>query len=137
MVTAVVIPLLFCYFYYITRKEQKEIRKKWRQIGKVAAESVIKGTIVNVQEKTEHYYHNYYIYVIDLLLQCKNEKIIARMQLPVMQHMQKPSFEIGETIVCYGQRNNDLFLFSTYQTASTALENLAYNIDQPHRHQDG
>lgn len=74
MVTAIAIPLLFLYFYYLTRKERKKFYNKWLQIGKVAEESFVKGTIVGIREKTERYYYHYSIYIIDLLLQHENEK---------------------------------------------------------------
>lgn len=135
MITAIAIPLLFLYFYYVTRKERKQFYNKWLQIGKVAEESFVKGTIVDIREKTERYYYHYSIYIIDLLLQHENEKIAARIQFPMTDSLQKPSFQIGETIICYGQWKNRLFLFATYQTASTVSENLVYNIDQRHRRQ--
>lgn len=135
MITAIAIPLLFLYFYYVTRKERKRFYHEWLQVGNVAAESVIKGTIVAVQEKTERYYRHYLVSVIDLWLKHGKEKIIARIQFPLTESLQKPTFQIGDTIICYGQWRNQLFLFATYQTTSTASKNLAYNIDQRHLHQ--
>lgn len=114
MVTAIVIPVLFLYFYYITRKERKQFYNQWLQIGKVTEEAWVKGTITGIQEKTEHYYYNYKIYVIDLLLQHENEKVTARIQFPAIDSLQKPSFRIGETIICYGEWKNGVFLFATY-----------------------
>lgn len=136
MVTAIAIPLLFLYFYYITRKERKRMYHQWLQAGNIAAESVVKGTIVAIQETTERYYGHFLLAVIDLQLEHGTEKTIARMQLPLMESLQKPTFSIGDTIVCYGQWRNQLFLFTAYQTVSTASKNLAYNTKKTPLRQD-
>jgi len=128
VVTAIAIPLLFLYFYHVTRKERKRMYHQWLQAGNIHAESVVKGTIVAIQEKTERYYGHYLLAIIDLQLEHDKEKIIARMQFPLTESLQKPTFSLGDTIVCYGQWCNQVFLFATYQTVATASKNLAYNI---------
>ncbi|MCL6586903.1 MAG: hypothetical protein K6T72_10400 [Anoxybacillus sp.] len=127
MVTAIAIPLLFLYFYYVTRTERKRMYRQWLQVGNVPAESVIKGTIVAIQEKTERYYGDYLLAIIDLQLEHDEEKIIARMQFPLTQSLQKPAFSVGDSIVCYGQWRDRVFLFATYQATPTASKNLVYN----------
>ncbi|ANB61652.1 hypothetical protein GFC30_1392 [Anoxybacillus amylolyticus] len=136
MVTAIAIPLLFVYFYYVTRKEQKRMYHQWLQVGNVPAESVVKGTIIAIQEKTERYYGHYLLAIIDLQLEHGKEKIMARMQFPLTESLQKPTFSIGDTMVCYGRWGNQVFLFTTYQTVATASKNLAYNIEKQHLPQD-
>ena len=46
MVTAIVIPIICFYFYWLTKKEMRESQQKWLQLKTVAEEAVISGEIV-------------------------------------------------------------------------------------------
>ncbi|MEH7493268.1 hypothetical protein V7177_13575, partial [Neobacillus niacini] len=60
MVTAVVIPIICLYFYWITRKEMKLNDSKWLASAEVRKEAVLTGEIRSVnREKQRFYYHRY------------------------------------------------------------------------------
>jgi hypothetical protein len=113
-VTAVVIPILFAYFYYLTKKERRKFYEKWLDIGEVKEEAWVKGVVIEIRERKERYYHHYFVHVIDLVLEDNHKKIIARTQLPATDVVKKPYFQRGETIICYGEWRNELFLFKRF-----------------------
>jgi hypothetical protein len=116
VITAIVIPILFAYFYYLTKKERRKYYEKWTRIRNVKEEAWVKGIIIDVQERKERYYHHYFIHVIDVILHVSDKKIIARTQLPATTMVEKPIFPKGDTIICYGQWRNGIFFFEKFLT---------------------
>jgi len=114
MATAIAILGLFVYFYFISKKERQQYYGKWLNIGNVPEDSLIEGIVIDVQEKKERFYQNYYIVNIDVILQTDRKKIVARRQIPANNYVHKPMFHPGQTIVCYGQWKSDVFLFQSF-----------------------
>jgi hypothetical protein len=72
MVTAVVIPIICLYFYWITRKEMKLNDSKWLAAAEVSKEAVLTGEIRSFnREKQRFYYHDIYWY---MKLHCKQKR---------------------------------------------------------------
>jgi hypothetical protein len=117
VVTAIVVPILFAYFYYLTKKERRKYYEKWTKIRSVKEEAWVKGTVIDVQERKERYYYHYFIHVIDVVLYDSHKKIIARTQLPATDMVEKPIFQKGETIICYGQWRDGIFFFEKFLTS--------------------
>jgi hypothetical protein len=87
------------------------------KIRNVKEEAWIKGTVIDVQERKEQYYHHYFIHVIDVVLYDSHKKIIARTQLPATDMVEKPIFQKGKTIICYGQWRDGIFFFEKFLTS--------------------
>jgi hypothetical protein len=122
LVTAIVIPILIAYFYYLTKKERKKYVEQWMNVGKVREEAWIKGKVIDIQEKKERYYHHYFIYVIDVTLQDGHKKIVARIQIPATEQIEPPTFSHGEDIICYGEWKNKLFMFEKFTLLNHTTE---------------
>ncbi|HZG61213.1 MAG TPA: hypothetical protein VEY68_12215 [Anoxybacillus sp.] len=114
VVTAIVIPILFAYFYYLTKKERRKYYEKWMKIRNVKEEALVKGTVIDVQERKERYYHHYFIHVTDVVLNDSHKKIIARTQLPATDIVEKPIFQKGKTIISYGQWRDGIFFSRSF-----------------------
>jgi hypothetical protein len=69
MVTAIVIPIICLYFYWLTKKEMKEHDRTWITAGDVRHEAVLTGEIKSIEEEKERFYYHRYIYVQTIQLQ--------------------------------------------------------------------
>lgn len=115
MVTAVVIPIIFFYFLYITIKERKKRIQKWNEIGNVREESIVRGKILQVYSATERYIGNYYISKTTLLIMTSNGSVKASVQSPIISESKQYEFEHNTFITCYGQWKGSSFHFQRYQ----------------------
>jgi F0F1-type ATP synthase membrane subunit a len=69
MVTAVVIPIICLYFYWITRKEMKLNDSKWLALAEIKKEAVVTGEIRSISTEKQRFYYHRYILVYELTLQ--------------------------------------------------------------------
>ncbi|MEH7177302.1 hypothetical protein [Neobacillus vireti] len=116
MVTAVVIPIICVYFYWITRKEMKINDLKWLALAEVKKEAVVMGEIKNIRHEKQRFYYHRYIFVNELLLQTETKSIRAKKITPIRNKMMvDSSFSIGEVIRIYGSWEGNHFHFSEYE----------------------
>ncbi|MEH7501649.1 hypothetical protein V7152_06315 [Neobacillus drentensis] len=114
MVTAIVIPIICLYFFWLTKKEMKENDIKWLEAGHVHQEAVLIGEIKGILEEKQRFYNHRYIYVQSLNLQTGTKLITAQKITPVTTEFSKESFNVGEVIRVYGSWDNSKFLFNQY-----------------------
>ncbi|WP_066066423.1 hypothetical protein [Neobacillus soli] len=115
MVTAIVIPIICLYFFWLTRKEMKEQDAKWHAASKVRHEAVLTGEIKNIIEEKQRFYYHRYIYVITLQLQTSTKFITAKQVTPITKTFEKDIFTAGNIIRVYGSWEGSKFLFSDYE----------------------
>lgn len=122
MVTAVVIPIICLYFFWITRKEMKLNDSKWLASAEVSKEAVLTGEIKSIiQEKQRFYYHRY-ILVYELTLQTEMKLIKAKKICPIRNNIKADTFSIGEVIRIYGSWKGNRFHFNEYQVIQRELK---------------
>lgn len=112
MVTAIVIPIICIYFFWITRKEMKEHKEKWLQLENVLEESIILGTVKEIKIEKQRYYYHLYVQVVELLLQTKNQTIRVQRILPYQKTEPPFTYRIGDDVQLYGNWKENKFRFN-------------------------
>lgn len=115
MVTAILIPIICIYFYWLTKKEMKEHDRKWLTAGDIAHEAVLKGIIKGVRAEEQRFYYNRYIYVQTLSLHSDGKIITVKKITPFTKEMKPDHFSVGETIRVYGSWEGSAFLFNQFE----------------------
>ncbi|MFP5111152.1 hypothetical protein ACSU64_02015 [Bacillaceae bacterium C204] len=115
MVTAIVIPIICLYFYWLTKKEMKMNDTKWANAGHVKQEAILKGEIKSIIEEKQRFYYHRYIYVQLLKLQTETKLITVQKIMPMTKDFQRVSFNVGEVIKVYGQWEHNKFIFNEYK----------------------
>lgn len=115
MVTAVVIPILCLYFFWITRKEMKLNDSKWLAAAEVAKEAVLTGEIKSINQEKQRFYYHRYILLYELTLQTETKLIKAKKIIPIRNNIEIDTFSVGEVLRIYGSWEGNHFLFNEYQ----------------------
>jgi hypothetical protein len=115
MVTAVVIPIICLYFYWITRKEMKLNDSKWLAAAEVKKEAVLTGEIKSINREKQRFYYHRYILVYELTLQTESKLIKAKKIIPIKNNIELVTYSIGEVIRIYGSWEGNHFHFNEYQ----------------------
>jgi hypothetical protein len=115
MVTAVVIPIICLYFYWITNKEMKLNDSKWLATAEVKKEAVLTGEIKSVHQEKQRFYYHRYILVHELKLQTEWKLINVKKIIPIRNNTQIDTFSIGEVIRVYGCWEGNYFHFNEFE----------------------
>lgn len=115
MVTAILIPIICLYFFWLTRKERKEHDEKWLAAGKVVHEAIVSGEIKSIIEEKQRFYYHRYIYIQTLQLQTADKIVTAKKMTPITENVRIDSFHKGEIIRVFGIWEGNKFLFSQYE----------------------
>jgi hypothetical protein len=115
MVTAVVIPIICLYFFWITRKEMKLNDSKWLASAEVSKDAVLTGEIKSITQEKQRYYYHRYVLVNELTLQTETKLIKAKKICPIRNNSKADTFSIGEVIRIYGCWVGNRFHFNEYQ----------------------
>ncbi|MFL6562238.1 MAG: hypothetical protein ACJ8MO_39830 [Bacillus sp. (in: firmicutes)] len=115
MVTAIVIPIICLYFFWLTKKEMREHDTKWLDTGHVQQEAIIIGEIKSIIEEKQRFYYHRYIYVQSLKLQTDTKLVTAQKITPITNTFNKESFKVGVVIRVYGKWDQNKFIFNQYK----------------------
>ncbi|SDM04718.1 hypothetical protein [Bacillus sp. OK048] len=115
MVTAVVIPIICLYFYWITRKEMKLNDSKWLASADVQNEAILTGEIKSITQEKQRFYYHRYIFIQELKLQSETKLISAKKIIPIQNNTEIDNFSIGEVIRVYGSWEGNHFHFNEYE----------------------
>lgn len=110
MVTAIVIPIVCIYFYWVTKKELRESNEKWLKLKNVSEEAVISGTIVNYNESRQRFSYHRFVYVIDIKIKSEHSYRDVRKMIPIDRETEIPQLHKGDIIRVYGNWKEDYFL---------------------------
>jgi hypothetical protein len=111
LVTAIVIPIICFYFYWMTRKEMREQDLKWLAAGNVLHEAVLTGQIKDIVEEKQKYYRHRYIFVQELKLQTETKTVYVKKITPLTKDLSIESFNIGDFIKVIGMWEGTQFYF--------------------------
>lgn len=115
MVTAILIPIICIYFYWLTKKEMKEHDKEWLASGKIEHEAIVKGAIKSIHAEKQRFYYNRYLYIQTLQLQTDGKSITVKKIDPLTKELKSDNFSIGEKIIIYGSWEGNTFIFDYYE----------------------
>jgi hypothetical protein len=115
MVTAIVIPIIFLYFFWLTRKEMEEHDIKWLAAGEVKQEAMLTGEIKSINEEKQRFYYHRYLYVQEIKLQSDSKIVKVRKVTPIRKNIIIEPFTIGEVIRIYGSWRGSYFHFSKFE----------------------
>lgn len=114
MVTAILIPIICLYFFWLTRKERKEQDREWLEAGNVHDESVITGEIKDISEEKQRFYYHRFIIVQNIKLQTSSKMVTAVKKTPLTPNVKIDTFMQGETIRLYGTWEGSQFVFNKW-----------------------
>ena len=115
MVTAVVIPILILYFWWISVKEIKKQKKRWLSVSEVKEDSIIEGVIRSVTNKRERFYYHYFLNVTEIKLFHQNNIVLAQIKTPDTPEIQITTLNGGETVRLIGYWNESIFIVSRWE----------------------
>lgn len=115
MVTAIVIPIICLYFYYLTKKEMKVFHDQWISLDHIHEEAVVTGEVLDIYEEKQRFYHDRYIHCLQITLQSANSRIVAKKLTPIKTGFQIPNIKQGEVISVYGNWESKEFIVSRIQ----------------------
>jgi len=118
MVTAIVIPIICLYFYWLTKKERREQDRKWLASGDAKREAILIGEIKSISEEKQRFYYHRYIFVQELKLQTETKLVKMKKITPITTEAVFASFSIGEVVKVYGQWEGNEFHFQHFESLS-------------------
>ncbi|WNS77051.1 hypothetical protein RRV45_08720 [Bacillus sp. DTU_2020_1000418_1_SI_GHA_SEK_038] len=110
MVTAIVIPIICIYFYWVTKKEMRESHEKWLKLKNTPEEAIISGTIVNLNESRQRFSYHRFVYVIDIKIKSEYSYWDVKRLIPMDKEAEIPHLKKGGKIRVYGNWKEDYFL---------------------------
>ncbi|MDP4169264.1 MAG: hypothetical protein Q8906_01565 [Bacillota bacterium] len=116
MVTAILIPIICTYFFFLTKKEMKDHEVKWKNIGKVKEEAVITGKIKTISEEKQRFYYNRYIVVQEMQVQTERKLVRVKKMAPYTNNAEVNEYHIGERFRFYGSWNDQYFICNRMNT---------------------
>jgi hypothetical protein len=109
MVTAIVIPVLILYFYWITRKEAAKQKKRWENLCDFPLESRVEGTVVELHTEKKRFYHQLYTLDTTIRIQNSNKPITIVYKQPFTESNSPPFVMRGDELIILGMWEDDLF----------------------------
>ncbi|MGD6856183.1 hypothetical protein ACQCVO_13995 [Bacillus infantis] len=110
MVTAIVIPIICLYFFWVTRKERRKSEAEWRSIGTVPEEAVIEGKVTALSLEKQRYYHHLHVWVLEMRIQAASKTIIARKLQAADQGFRNSDIKEGGYVILFGKWQKDIFI---------------------------
>lgn len=109
MVTAVVIPLVLIYFYWLTKKEMQENYEEWVKLENISEEALVSGKIIDVHEHKERFYYHRFNHVSVLKVQTGVKELTVKKITPIRKGTVPPVFKVGEIVHLYGNWKKGYF----------------------------
>lgn len=115
MVTAILIPIICFYFYWVTRKEMKENDRIWLNFATLQEEAILSGTVLQILESKRRFYYHRYIHVIDLQLQTETKTISVKRITPYTKQTESVSLKVGDNVKLFGSWKENEFRFLRFE----------------------
>jgi hypothetical protein len=115
MVTAILIPIICIYFYWVTMKDLKEKEKKWISLKEQHEEAFVSGKVVNLLESRKRFYYHKYIHLVDIHIQTETKLIRVKRITPYIVQNDSITIKIGDNVRLYGNWRENEFRFHRYE----------------------
>jgi hypothetical protein len=115
MIAAIVIPILFLYFLYITLKERKRKYEEYLKLDDIKEEALISGQIIQINTKSKTFVGEHDVTITSILLIGENSTQYKAVKTSPSTTT-TPTLKEGFQVVCYGYWKKDLFIFYRFKT---------------------
>lgn len=112
MVTAIVIPIICLYFYWLAKKDMEKSLQKWQELKNVPEEAVIYGEIMQVSGYKQRFSYYRFVYVLELSIQMDQRNWQVKKIIPIEKGFHPPEITKGENVVVYGNWKEEVFHIS-------------------------
>ncbi|MED3574382.1 hypothetical protein ACTHO0_02560 [Cytobacillus praedii] len=112
MVTAIVIPIICLYFYWIAKREMRASMIEWTALKNVSEEAIIYGEIKEVTGSKQRFSYYRFVYILELSIQMEQRKWVVRKIIPIEKGVTIPNVEKGDYVHVYGNWKEDYFQVS-------------------------
>jgi hypothetical protein len=109
MVTAIVIPIILVYFYWLTKKEMQENYEEWVKLEVIPEEAIVSGIIIEVNERKERFYYHRFNHISTLKVHTGVKELIVKKVTPLRKGAAILVFKEGESVHLYGNWNEGQF----------------------------
>ncbi|WLR53609.1 hypothetical protein LC048_13865 [Mesobacillus subterraneus] len=109
MVTAIAIPIVLAYFYWLTKKEMHANFQEWIKLEDIPEEAVVSGKIIEVTEYKERFYYHRYNHVTVLRVNTGFKEITVKKVTPLRKGSFPHRFKAGEIVHLYGNWKQGYF----------------------------
>jgi hypothetical protein len=114
MVTAILIPIICIYFYWLSKKELKQNDQKWLGLNEITEEAVLNGTILQIHEHKKRFYYHRYIHVVEIKLQTETKTLNVKRIIPYIKPIEPVPLKTGDQVKLYGNWKENDFHFLRY-----------------------
>ncbi|WP_108669816.1 hypothetical protein [Peribacillus acanthi] len=114
MVTAIVIPIICIYFYFLTKREMKQNKTRWLESGQVKEESVLVGVIENISHHKERYYRNHFVMITKLQIRSNEKLHVVQFTTPMTNDWELPPLKNEQYVTFYGTWNQSILLANRF-----------------------
>jgi hypothetical protein len=111
MVTAILIPIICFYFYWVTKKDMKENEQKWINLTNIYEEAIVSGKIIQLEKTRKRFYYHRYINVLNIQLQTDTKMIHVKRVTPFTKQKDPINLKIGDHVRLYGNWHENEFQF--------------------------
>ncbi|ESU32894.1 hypothetical protein G3A_09065 [Bacillus sp. 17376] len=109
MVTAIAIPIVLAYFYWLTKKEMQTNFQEWIELENIPEEAIVSGKIIEVNEYRERFYYHRYNHITVLRVNTGLKEITVKKVTPLMKGAVPLRFHEGEIVHLYGNWKQGFF----------------------------
>lgn len=102
MVTAILIPIICFYFYWVTKKDMKENEHKWLNLTNIVEEAIVLGKIIQLDVTRQRFYYHKYIDVMNIQLQTETKIIHVKRVTPSTKQKKPIELKVGDSVRLYG-----------------------------------
>lgn len=110
MVTAIVVPILIVYFYWVTKKEAKKQKERWKNLTKVPSESRLEGKILFIHTEKKRFYHQLYALETTCRIQNYTRIVTVVYKQPYTPSSASPDLSNGDMLLAVGSWEGEVFL---------------------------
>ncbi|MBS8263330.1 hypothetical protein DYI25_02620 [Mesobacillus boroniphilus] len=109
MVTAIAIPIVLAYFYWLTKKEMQANFQEWIKLENIPEEAIVSGKIMEVNEYKERFYYHRYNHITVLKINTGLKELTVKKVTPLRKEIVPPLFNEGEMVHLYGNWKQGFF----------------------------
>jgi hypothetical protein len=121
MVTAILVPIILLYFYWLSAKELRENESKWLKLSEIVEEAIVTGKVIKFFETKKRFYYHRYIHITEIHLQTETKVIVVLRKVPLTKSSERLPIEIGDEVRLYGNWQENEFRFKRYDILNKHL----------------
>jgi hypothetical protein len=110
IITAILIPMIILYFYYLSKRERAKQLKEWKQVGKIVEKEEVSGKVIQVISDTETFYHGKYVWRGEITVKTEGSIVKVLIRKPKDDTFSNLTIQKDADITCYGTRSASIFL---------------------------